>query len=105
MGGSLGGIGVLCTSMMASSMPGTRSQAWPPAWLPRRCAGVALLGGILSAGSSWLASRELVGQFVISQWTEGGETVHEGDNGPGSIAASATPVTFTDHSGGVDRTV
>eukprot|EP00928_Gymnodinium_smaydae_P080475 TRINITY_DN64162_c0_g1_i1.p2 TRINITY_DN64162_c0_g1~~TRINITY_DN64162_c0_g1_i1.p2 ORF type:complete len:141 (-),score=34.78 TRINITY_DN64162_c0_g1_i1:52-474(-) len=74
MGGSLGAIGVLSTAMLTSQTaeaPTRRRQlggpvdAWPPKWLPRRCAGVALAAGAISALVSWRASAELVGDLVL----------------------------------------
>ncbi|CAE7712663.1 unnamed protein product [Symbiodinium sp. KB8] len=66
MGGSLGGIGVVCTSMVASQM--YNAGDWPPRWLPRRAASVSLAAATVAAGLSWMRSRELVGLFAIPQF-------------------------------------
>eukprot|EP00930_Biecheleria_cincta_P014323 TRINITY_DN12375_c0_g1_i2.p1 TRINITY_DN12375_c0_g1~~TRINITY_DN12375_c0_g1_i2.p1 ORF type:complete len:124 (-),score=8.47 TRINITY_DN12375_c0_g1_i2:19-390(-) len=94
MGGSLGAVGIMCTSMMTAQFSsGGKEDAWPPRWLPRRCAAFALLGGILAAASSYRSTQGLVGQFVIAQ----------PDRGTASLETGATPPPA--YSGATSKTI
>eukprot|EP00933_Yihiella_yeosuensis_P052452 TRINITY_DN50532_c0_g1_i1.p1 TRINITY_DN50532_c0_g1~~TRINITY_DN50532_c0_g1_i1.p1 ORF type:complete len:144 (+),score=29.95 TRINITY_DN50532_c0_g1_i1:61-432(+) len=82
MGSSMGAIAVLCTSMTLAQLPAAakatgHTEAWPPKWLPRRIAFVALFAGGLSVWSSYRSTSPMVGQFVIAQSSSGEEPVEK----------------------------
>ncbi|CAK9098882.1 unnamed protein product [Durusdinium trenchii] len=64
MGGSLGAIGCVSASIMASQV---MAKDWPPPTLPKRC-GAFLLGfGAISGIYSWIQTRHLVGELTLPQ--------------------------------------
>eukprot|EP00434_Breviolum_minutum_P013095 symbB.v1.2.011540.t1/scaffold778.1/size163404/23 len=62
MGGSLGAIGCVSSSIMASQV---LSKEWPPPGLPKRCLAFTLFFGGVSALASWMGSRHMVGELSL----------------------------------------
>eukprot|EP00931_Biecheleriopsis_adriatica_P070854 TRINITY_DN44677_c0_g1_i1.p1 TRINITY_DN44677_c0_g1~~TRINITY_DN44677_c0_g1_i1.p1 ORF type:complete len:123 (+),score=15.84 TRINITY_DN44677_c0_g1_i1:70-438(+) len=86
MGGSLGAISVVCTSMMASQMS-QGQDVWPPRWLPKRAAGVAVLAFSVTAWISWRNSSHMVGQFMIAQPNSAPSTAPEPEAAAATISS------------------